>query len=163
TEATIVDDSTGAHGIPLPDPARNEMNSGSEGTNPPDRSNGMDSGSRGSNGRSAGTLAANLSQQQYFASVLTQAILPLSQKSMKPFFVVVWSRDPDGTQHNQGDSLDQLVPGINGPTSQAAVRNADNNLWQIVQYLKAADLYANTDIIVVADHGFSTISKREIS
>jgi len=28
--------------------------------------------------------------------------------------LVFWSRDPDGTQHNQGDSLNQLVPGING-------------------------------------------------
>ena len=31
-----------------------------------------------------------------------------------------WSRDPDGTLHNQGDSLNQLTPGINGPTSLAA-------------------------------------------
>ncbi len=23
----------------------------------------------------------------------------------KPFVLVFWSRDPDGTQHNQGDSL----------------------------------------------------------
>lgn len=161
--ATIVDDSTGARGIPLSDPVKNEMNSASEGTNAPDRSNGMDPGSRGSNSRSGGTLAPNLTQQQYFAGVLTQAILPLFKKNMNPFFVVFWSRDPDGTQHNQGDSLDQLVPGINGPTSQAGVRNADNNLWQILQYLQAADLCANTDIIVVADHGFSTISKKEIS
>lgn len=160
---TIVDDTTGAHGIPVPDPVKNEINNASEGTNPPDRSNGMDPGSRGSNSRSGGTLAANLSQQQYFAGVLTQAILPVFKRNMSPFFVVFWSRDPDGTQHNQGDSLDQLVPGINGLTSQAGVRNADNNLWQIIQFLKAADLYRNTDIIVVADHGFSTISKREVS
>jgi arylsulfatase A-like enzyme len=162
-EATIVDDATGVHGVPLPDQVRNEMNNASEGASAPDRSNGMDGGSRGSNGRTSGTMAANLAQQQYFVGVLTQAILPVFKKNMNPFFVVYWSRDPDGTQHYQGDSLDQLVPGINGPTSQAAVRNADNNLWQIIQYLKAADLYANTDIIVVADHGFSTISKKEIS
>jgi arylsulfatase A-like enzyme len=162
-EAIVVDDATGPHGVPLPSAARSEMNNASEGTSAPDRTNGQDPASRGNNGRSAGTLAPNLVQQQYFAGVLTQAILPAFKKDMKPFFVVFWSRDPDGTQHNQGDSLDQLVPGINGPTSQAAVRNADNNLWQIIQYLKAADLYSNTDIIVVADHGFSTISKKEVS
>src|SRR5262249_17730871 len=142
---------------------KNEMNNASEGTSAPDRSNGMDPGSRGSNGRSAGTLAPNLSQQQYFAAVLTQAILPVFNRNMSPFFILFWSRDHHATQHNQGDSLDQLAPGINGPSSQAAVHNADNNLWQIIQYLKAADLYSNTDIVVVADHGFSTISKREIS
>ena len=55
----------------------------------------------------------------------------------KPFVLVFWSRDPDGTQHNQGDSLNQLVPGINGPTSQAAVKNADDNLAAILDPLKA--------------------------
>ena len=85
------------------------------------------------------------------------------RKQLKPFFLIFWSRDPDGTQHNQGDSIDQLYPGINGPTSRAAIRNADNDLWQIVDYLKANNLDRNTDIIVVADHGFSTISKREVA
>jgi len=32
----------------------------------------------------------------------------------KPFVLVFWSRDPDGTQHNHGDSS-HLTPGINGP------------------------------------------------
>ena len=49
----------------------------------------------------------------------------------KPFVLVFWSRDPDGTQHNQGDSLNALVPGINGPTSLAAIRNADDDLARI--------------------------------
>ena len=59
------------------------------------------------------------------------------QSGGKPFVLVFWSRDPDGTQHNQGDSLNQLVPGINGPTSQAAVKNADDNLAAILDTLKA--------------------------
>ena len=49
----------------------------------------------------------------------------------KPFVLVFWSRDPDGTQHFQGDSLNSLVPGINGPTSLAAIRNADDDLARI--------------------------------
>jgi hypothetical protein len=130
----------------------------------PSRNNGQ-AGSPRDNGYSGthdtpGTLAANVVQQQFFADAVTQAILPLFKKH--PFFLVFWSRDPDGTQHNQGDSLNQLRPGINGPTSHAAIRNADNNLAQIMNYLKTHDLFAKTDIIVVADHGFSTISKREI-
>ena len=128
-DATIVDDSTGAHGIPLPDPIRNEMNNASEGTSTPDRSNGMDSGSRGSNSRTSGTLAPNLAQQQYFAGVLTQAILPVFKKNMSPFFVVFWSRDPDGTQHYQGlvrpgDAFYRVTVRVEGPRNTVAYAQA---------------------------------------
>ena len=62
-------------------------------------------------------------------------------------------------QHLQGDSLNSLVPGINGPTSLAAIRNADDDLTRIRAALIELDLLDTTDIITVADHGFSTISK----
>jgi hypothetical protein len=56
-----------------------------------------------------------------------------------------------------------LVPGINGPTSLAAVRNADDNLRQLLAALRAdPQLAANTDVLVTSDHGFSTISRREV-
>ena len=84
-------------------------------------------------------------------------------KSGKPFALLYWSRDPDGTQHFQGDSLNKLVPGINGPTSKAALKNADNNLKQILDYINSdPQLAANTDIFLTADHGFATISKHDI-
>ena len=85
--------------------------------------------------------------------------MPTFKQEGDPFALVYWSRDPDGTQHNNGDSLNSLTPGINGLTSQAAVRNADNNLAQLIQSLKDQGLYDNTDIFITADHGFSTISK----
>jgi hypothetical protein len=72
---------------------------------------------------------------------------------------VFWSRDPDGSQHNQGDSLNALVPGINGPTSLAAIRNADDDLARIRSALNELGLLDTTDIIATSDHGFSTISK----
>ncbi len=98
-------------------------------------------------------------QQNYFAAVTTQAVLPLFKTRDKPFVLVFWSRDPDGTQHYQGDSLNALVPGINGPTSLAAIRNADDDLARIRAALSELRLLDSTDIITVADHGFSTISK----
>ena len=55
--------------------------------------------------------------------------------------------------------MNQLVPGINGPTSVAAIKNADDNLAAILETLKALDLKTGTDVIVAADRGFSTISK----
>lgn len=163
TEAVIIDDGTGPQGVPLSADVLTAMKNAGINSSAPDRSNGQtDPASPGNNGRS-GTTSANLLQQKYFANAATQAILPAFQKAGKPFLLIYWSRDPDGSQHNQGDSPDSLEPGINGPTSLAAVRNADNNLLQIVNYLKENHLYENTDILVVSDHGFSTISKKEIS
>ncbi len=130
------------------------------------RSAGLDveAPSRGDNGRAgdfqnAGTLQANATQQDYFLSAATQVVLPLFKERAKPFMLVFWSRDPDGTQHNQGDSLNRLIPGVNGPTSLAAIRNADHDLAQLLATLKSLGLDQTTDVIVTADHGFSTISK----
>jgi hypothetical protein len=119
---------------------------------------------RGSNGApgnatSPGTTVANLDQQNYFVDVATRIVLPMFKARGKPFVLVFWSRDPDGTQHNQGDSLNQLTPGINGPTSLAAIKNADDDLARIRAALTELGLAETTDIVVSADHGFTTISK----
>src|SRR5205814_5821781 len=84
---------------------------------------------------------------------------PMFKARNEPFVLVFWSRDPDGSQHNNGDSLNTITPGINGPTSLAGIKNADNNLAQLRKALDDLDLTASTNIIISADHGFSTISK----
>src|SRR5262249_30184718 len=119
---------------------------------------------RGDNGKvgdakTPGTTAANVVQQAYFADVAAKVVLPMFKARNKPFVLVFWSRDPDGSQHNQGDSLNTVTPGINGPTSMAGIKNADDNLAQLRKALDELGLAATTDIIVSADHGFSTISK----
>jgi arylsulfatase A-like enzyme len=120
--------------------------------------------SRGGNGdpgdaSKPGTLTANVAQQNWFADVASLAVLPAFRDRHKPFVMVFWSRDPDGTQHNQGDSLQRLIPGVNGPTSLAAIRNADDNLGRLLKALKELGQEATTDVILASDHGFSTISK----
>jgi hypothetical protein len=119
---------------------------------------------RGANGDAGnatrpGTTVANLVQQGYFVDAATKVVLPMLKAKGKPFVMVFWSRDPDGSQHNQGDSLGTLTPGINGPTSLAAIKNADDDLTQLRAALRTLGLDATTDIIISADHGFSTISK----
>jgi len=115
------------------------------------------------NNTTPGTKDTNYVQQAYFADATTKVVLPMFIKRGKPFALLYWSRDPDGTQHNQGDSLNKLIPGINGPTSKAALRNADNNLKQILDYINGdPQVAANTDIFLTADHGFATISKHDI-
>ncbi len=123
---------------------------------------------RGSNGesgdfRTPGTRVANVDQLAWFADVTTKVILPRFKKTGRPFAMVFWSRDPDGTQHNQGDSLNQLEPGVNGPTALAGIRNASDTLQKLRDALKAQGLDKTTDILVTADHGFSTVSKQSAS
>jgi hypothetical protein len=93
------------------------------------------------------------------ADVATKVVLPMFKARNKPFVLVFWSRDPDGSQHNTGDSLNTITPGINGPTSMAGIKNADNNLAQLRKALDELGLAASTNIMVSSDHGFSTISK----
>ncbi len=120
---------------------------------------------RGDNGKAGsatapGTTVANAGQQDYFSAAATRVVLPALAARNKPFVLVFWSRDPDGSQHNQGDSFLTLTPGINGPTSRAAIRNADDDLGRLRAALAELGLAQDTDVIVVADHGFSTISKQ---
>lgn len=155
-DSILVDDSTGRPGgIPLSEELRTRLNAAGLPLQAP---------TRGANGQAGtaetpGTLAANVEQQGYFADVAAKAVLPLFKAREKPFVLVFWSRDPDGTQHNQGDSLGRLVPGINGPTSLAAIRNADTNLAALLAALNEQGLSDSTDVILTSDHGFSTISK----
>jgi hypothetical protein len=107
-----------------------------------------------------GVQVANVEQQAWMAAVATKVVLPRFKASGKPFVMVFWSRDPDITQHYQGDSLNTLEPGINGPTSLKAIRNASDNLQTIRDALAAQGLDKTTDILVTADHGFSTISRQ---
>jgi hypothetical protein len=150
-QTIIVDDATGSpKGIPLSPEMTERLKAASLPLVPPPR---------GASANYAGTTVANVVQQDYFAAAVTRAILPMFKERDRPFVLMFWSRDPDGAQHFQGDSLNSLVPGINGPTSLAAIRNADDDLARIRAALGELGLLETTDIIVVADHGFSTIAK----
>jgi len=156
-EATIIiDDQTGRPGgIPVTAKLAGKMTELGLGTQAPTRG---DNGPAG-NSATPGTRVANIVQQGWFGDVATKAVLPMLAANPKGFAMVYWSRDPDGSQHNQGDSLNTMLPGINGPTSLAAIRNADNDLAKLLSALHAMGLDKTTDVIVTADHGFSTISK----
>ena len=157
-EQTILfDDVTGSSsGIPLSEEVKAALLAAGLPRTPP---------AQGENGRvgdfkTPGTSVPNVEQQNYFVDVATKVVLPIFKARNKPFLLVYWSRDPDGTLHAQGDSLNTLTPGINGPTSRAAIKNADNNLIRLRQALDDLGLTATTNILIAADHGFSTISKQ---
>lgn len=105
------------------------------------------------------TTAPNWVQQSYQLAATTQVLIPHLATENKPFALLFWSRDPDITQHHTSDSAGKLVPGINSNNDWQAIHNADSDLKGIIDTLKQYGLDKNTDVIVVADHGFSTIAK----
>jgi arylsulfatase A-like enzyme len=145
----VIDDSTGKddandgprRGIPLSQPVKNALDAAKLLYTPP------------------ATAIPNQEQQDHFVKVFTQVVLPLFKAKGKPFYAVFWSRDPDGSQHGQTDGKGQLTPGINGPTSLKAIANADGDLAAIRAALQQLGLDGKTDIVIAADHGFSTIEK----
>ena len=152
----VVDDVTGAAaGVPLAPEVVAAMTAAGLATAAPPRG---DNG-RGGNFQTPGTTTANVAQQTWIADVATRVVLPMFKARSKPFLIVYWSRDPDGSQHNQGDSFGRLDPGINGPTTMAAIRNVDDNLRRLRESLVLLGLDATTNIVVAADHGFSTVSR----
>jgi arylsulfatase A-like enzyme len=87
----------------------------------------------------------NTAQDRWTADVLTGELW----KAGVPKFSVLWMSDPDFSQH-------YTAPGA--PTALAAIRSADDMLGIVLAALKEKGVLDRTDIFVVSDHGFSTIS-----
>ena len=152
----VIDDSTGGKGgVPLSPEMQTALTKANLPLAAPSRGDNAKAG----DAKTPGTTVPNTAQQAYFADVVSKVVLPMFKARNKPFVLVFWSRDPDGSQHNNGDSLNTMTPGINGPTSMAGIKNADDNLAQLRKALDDLGLAASTNIIVSSDHGFSTISK----
>jgi hypothetical protein len=152
----VIDDSTGGKtGVPLSDEMKDALTKANLPVATPSRG---DNGKAG-DAKTPGTTTANVAQQAYMADVAAKVVLPMFKARNKPFVLVFWSRDPDGSQHNTGDSLNTITPGINGPTSMAGIKNADDNLAKLRKALDELGLSASTNIMISSDHGFSTISK----
>ena len=147
----MIDDATGGkNGVALSDEMKDALTKANLPTSTPRAA----TTARRAMPRPPAPRSANVAQQAYFADVATKVVLPMFKARNKPFVLVFWSRDPDGSQHNNGDSLNTITPGINGPTSMAGIKNADNNLAQLRKALDELGLAANTNIIVSSDHGF---------
>jgi Type I phosphodiesterase / nucleotide pyrophosphatase len=154
--SVVLDDSTGGKtGVPLSQEMQDALTKAELPLKAPSRGDNANAG----DAKTPGTVVPNTAQQAWFVDVASKVVLPMFKARGKPFIMVFWSRDPDGSQHNQGDSLNTLTPGINGPTSLAGIKNADDNLAQLRKALDDLGLAATTDIVIAADHGFSTISK----
>jgi arylsulfatase A-like enzyme len=75
-------------------------------------------------------------------------LLDILWKNGVPPFSLLWLAEPDYSQHETG-------PG--SAASLAAIRSSDDNLGRVLAEIDRRGIRMNTDILVVSDHGFSTI------
>jgi arylsulfatase A-like enzyme len=81
----------------------------------------------------------------------TQALVDVLWADGVPEFSLLWMNQPDFAQHTMGPGSQPVL---------ACLRDLDRNLAQVLHALEAKGVSASTDIFVVSDHGFSTISAR---
>jgi arylsulfatase A-like enzyme len=81
----------------------------------------------------------------------TEALVGVLWEKEMPRFSLLWLGLPDVAQHPGG-------PG--SPAVLAAIKHSDAKLAQVLAALERKQLRADTDVIVVSDHGFSTIGQR---
>ncbi|TAL06169.1 MAG: alkaline phosphatase family protein [Verrucomicrobia bacterium] len=67
-----------------------------------------------------------------------------------PRYSVLWLSEPDHSQHQRG---------VGSTNALAALRSSDNRLATVLQELERRSVRDETDIVVVSDHGFSTIGE----
>jgi arylsulfatase A-like enzyme len=78
-------------------------------------------------------------------SVFTQYILPVK----KPMLSLIWFRTPDNVEHGYG-------PG--SANAKAGLRSQDARLGELISALRTNGLDSTTNVIVVSDHGHSSVS-----
>jgi predicted AlkP superfamily pyrophosphatase or phosphodiesterase len=86
----------------------------------------------------------NAARIHHATTILMDDVVP----KYHPTVSVLWLSDPDSTQHKTSVSSRQAL---------AAIRQVDLELGRITKYLEAKGLAASTDVLVVSDHGQSTV------
>lgn len=82
---------------------------------------------------------------KYMMSVFTRYLLPVK----RPILSLIWFRTPDNVEHGYGPGTANALAGL---------RSQDARLGELVAGLRATGLDATTNVIVVSDHGHSSVS-----
>ena len=82
---------------------------------------------------------------KYMMSVYTQYILPVK----KPMLSLIWFRTPDNVEHAYGPGAANMLAGL---------RSQDARLGELITALRANGMDSSTNIVVVSDHGHSSVS-----
>jgi arylsulfatase A-like enzyme len=88
----------------------------------------------------------NTSRMAHAVRIMTEYILA----ERHPRVALIWSSEPDKSQHDAG---------VGSDLSNQAVREADEQFGTLMRWLGAAGRARETDVMVVSDHGYSTITE----
>jgi arylsulfatase A-like enzyme len=88
----------------------------------------------------------NTSRLAHAVRIMTEYVLP----ERMPAVALIWSSEPDKAQH---------AAGVGSSLANTAVKEADGQFGDVLQWLREAGRLEDTDIIVASDHGYSTISE----
>ena len=78
--------------------------------------------------------------------IMTEYILPKREPSVS----LIWSSEPDKSQHDAA---------VGSDLSNSAIIEADAQLGSRMTWLEQTDRAADTDVVVISDHGYSTITQ----
>lgn len=79
----------------------------------------------------------------------TQSLIKGLWKNEIPKYTLLWLSDPDKSQHEYG---------VGSPIALDGIEASDRNLGEVIKALKEKGVWEKTDLMLVSDHGFSTIS-----
>ena len=93
-----------------------------------------------------GEAMPNTPRLDHAVRILTEHVLPERQ----PAVALIWSSEPDKAQHAHG---------VGSEMSDRAIREADARFGVILEWLEDNGKASNTDVLVISDHGYSTIQE----
>ena len=79
--------------------------------------------------------------------ILTEHILP----ERAPAVALIWSSEPDKSQH---------AAGVGSDLGNAALKEADSRFGGLLDWLDTTGRSGDMDVMVLSDHGYSTVSER---
>lgn len=88
----------------------------------------------------------NSARMHRAVSILLDYLVP----AYEPAVATLWLSEPDGSQH---------LAGVGSPQASEGTRAADAQLGRILSYLDSRGLADATDVLVVSDHGQSTVAQ----
>ena len=80
----------------------------------------------------------------------TKALTDFLWENGVPQFSLLWLSEPDDSEH-------KTAPGA--PAALVAMKSSDENLARVLAALDRNNARSTTDLLIVSDHGFSTISR----
>ena len=88
----------------------------------------------------------NTPRMAHAVRIMTEYIL----EERRPAVSLIWSYEPDSSQH---------YAGVGSDLSNTAIHEADEQLGHLMEFLERTGRSADTDVLVVSDHGYSTITE----